>query len=346
MDKSYRELLHSVREGKADFDLQLSIARGIYPLEAAERLEILLVLIKSRDDVLKNEALATLKKLPRSMIAGVAGDPSTPPALLERMVRLFSKHEGIVEKIILNPAVLDGTVAYVATLPYPKLLEIVGRNQARLDREDSIMENLRQNESTPQTILSLWEEAKARRSMEEPREEEEEVKVPANLLDVLVEEAEQDEQDEQDEGWKEAREAKKDTIIQMLREMSAGERVAMAMKGNSEVRKILIRDKNRLICEKVLENPKITESEVESFSKSTNVSDDVLRMIGANREWSRQLGIMKSLVYNPKTPLGISMGFLKRMSVKDLEFIGKSKNVPEALRRTARKMHKQKIEKK
>lgn len=128
--------------------------------------------------------------------------------------------------------------------------------------------------------------------------------------------------------------------------MTAGERVAMAMKGNTEVRKILIRDKNRLISEKVLQNPRITESEVEQFAKSTNVSEDVLRNIAANREWARQLGIMRSLVYNPKTPLGMSMGFLKRLSVKDLEFLGKSKNVPEVLRRTARKMHKQKMDKK
>jgi phosphoribosylformylglycinamidine (FGAM) synthase PurS component len=345
MDATYRELLKAVREGNADFDLQLSIARGIYPLEAAERLEILLVLIKSREDVLRNEALATLRKLPRSLIDGVAENSSTPPGLLERMVRLFSKHEDIVERILLNPAVQDGTVAYVATLPYPRLLEIVGRNQARLDRDGTIMENLRRNESTPRTIISLWEEAEERRRKEESRAEEEDAAAeeapegPGDLPAVLVEEA------EKDTGVQEAKEAKKDSIIQMLREMSAGERVAMAMKGNSEVRKVLIRDKNRLICEKVLENPRITDSEVESFAKSTNVSDDVLRIIGANREWSRQMGIMKSLVYNPKTPLGISMGFLKRMSLKDLEFISKSKNVPEALRRTARRMHKQKLEK-
>lgn len=342
MEYTFDELRTAIEEGTAGFELQLSLARGLYPLEPVERLEVLLILLKSGEDVLKKEALSTLQKLPRSLILGVAGSSQVSPELLDRMARLFSKHEDILEAVIVNPVVVDMTVSYVAGLAFPRLLEVIGRNQERLDREKSIIENLRSNPVTPKAIISLWDEAEVRKNKEEDRKEADgQAEVDRDNLPALLVE----EQTEKEEGWQEAREAQKESVIQMLRGMSAGERVAMAMKGNGEVRKVLIRDKNRLISEKVLENPRITDSEVEAFAKSTNVSEDVLRNIAANREWARQPAIMRSLVYNPKTPLGMSMGFLKRLSIKDLEFLGKSKNVPEVLRRTAKKMHKQKLEK-
>ena len=128
--------------------------------------------------------------------------------------------------------------------------------------------------------------------------------------------------------------------------MTAGQKVALAGKGNSEVRKILIRDKNRLVCVKVLENPRITDSEVEQYAKSTNVAEDVLRFIGNKREWAKLVPVVKALVQNPKTPLGLSMGYLGRMGVRELDGLSKNRNIPEALRKAAKKMHKAKAEKK
>jgi hypothetical protein len=43
-------------------------------------------------------------------------------------------------------------------------------------------------------------------------------------------------------------------------------------------------------------------------------------------------------VNNPKTPVGISIGFIPRMSVRELGILETSRNVPEAVRSAARSL--------
>ena len=88
------------------------------------------------------------------------------------------------------------------------------------------------------------------------------------------------------------------------------------------------------------------DSEVEQYAKSTNVSDDVLRHIVNKREWVKLAPVVRALVQNPKTPLGLSMNYLKRMSVRELDGLSKNRNIPDALRKSAKKLHKVKAEKK
>ena len=49
----------------------------------------------------------------------------------------------------------------------------------------------------------------------------------------------------------------------------------LAMKGTREQRAQLVRDMNRMVAAAVLRSPKLTESEVEAFTKMGNVSEDV-----------------------------------------------------------------------
>ena len=81
-----------------------------------------------------------------------------------------------------------------------------------------------------------------------------------------------------------------------------------------EMRAVLIRDPNKLVSVSVLSSPKLTESEVENFSKLANVSEEVLRIIGSNRGWTKNYGVIAALTRNPKTPLGISMKFVQRLT--------------------------------
>ncbi len=117
-----------------------------------------------------------------------------------------------------------------------------------------------------------------------------------------------------------------------------GQKVALAVKGNREVRNLLIRDTNKLLCLKVLENPRVGDADVEAWAKSTNVSEDVLRGIANRKEWVKRQAVVRALVFNPRTPLGISLDFLKHLSMRDLEFLAKNRNVPETLRNAGRKL--------
>jgi hypothetical protein len=124
---------------------------------------------------------------------------------------------------------------------------------------------------------------------------------------------------------------------QLLSSLSIAQRLKLATKGTREQRGQLIRDSNRIVATAVLTSPKLTESEVEAFAKMGNVSEDVLRIIGTNRNWLKNYGIVHAVTRNPKTPTGISMQLMHRLTEKDIKMLTTDRNVPEALRQAARR---------
>ena len=116
------------------------------------------------------------------------------------------------------------------------------------------------------------------------------------------------------------------------------ERLKLATKGTREQRAQLIRDSNRIVATAVLTSPKLTESEVEAFARMGNVSEDVLRIIGTNRSWLKNYGIIHAVTRNPKTPPAISMQLMHRLTEKDIKMLSTDRNVPEVLRLAARRI--------
>lgn len=119
--------------------------------------------------------------------------------------------------------------------------------------------------------------------------------------------------------------------------MSILDRMKLAMKGSREQRQVLIRDPNKMVSAAVLSSPKLTESEIESFARMGNVSEDVLRTIGMNRSWTKNYSVIAALARNPKTPPAISLNLVGRLNERDIKVITLDRNVPEALRLAARK---------
>lgn len=115
------------------------------------------------------------------------------------------------------------------------------------------------------------------------------------------------------------------------------DRIKIAIKGTREQRSVLIRDPNKLVSVSVLGSPKVNESEIESFARMANVSEEVLRIIGTNRSWTKNYSVISALAKNPKTPPAISLGLLGRLNERDIKTIMIDRNVPEGLRLAARK---------
>jgi hypothetical protein len=124
----------------------------------------------------------------------------------------------------------------------------------------------------------------------------------------------------------------------LLSSLPVIERMKLAMKGTREQRAQLVRDSNRLVAAAVLSSPKLTESEVEAFTKMGNVSEEVLRTIGTNRAWTKNYGVLAGLCRHPKTPPAMSMQMLHRLNERDLKNISIDRNVPEVLRQLSRKI--------
>ncbi len=126
--------------------------------------------------------------------------------------------------------------------------------------------------------------------------------------------------------------------MQLIQRMTMSQKIKLAMSGAKEARGMLIRESSKMIALGVLTNPRLTIGEVEFFAKSTNLSEDVIRKIGTNAEWSRKPAIVSALVNNPKTPVGISIGFVPRLNERDLALLEKSRNIPEPVRTAARNL--------
>jgi hypothetical protein len=123
-----------------------------------------------------------------------------------------------------------------------------------------------------------------------------------------------------------------------LSSMSILERMKLAMKGTREQRAALIRDSNKLVSAAVLSSPKLTDSEIEAFTKMGNVSEEVLRVIGTNRAWLKNYGVILGLCRHPKTPPAISMQLVHRLNDRDVKMLSIDRNAPEGLRLAARKI--------
>ena len=127
------------------------------------------------------------------------------------------------------------------------------------------------------------------------------------------------------------------TATQKLAKMGFSDRLKAAVRGSREMRALLIRDPNKMIAAAVLSSPKLSEPEVEAFARMASISDEILRIIGSNRAWTKNYNVLLGLTKNPKTPLALSLNFMPRLSSRDLQMLSVDRNVPEPLRVAARK---------
>jgi hypothetical protein len=152
-----------------------------------------------------------------------------------------------------------------------------------------------------------------------------------DALETFVEAAEEVEPDK----------AKRVTLLQKLSRLRVVERVQMAIKGNRDERMLLIRDSCRVVQRAVLQSPQLTDREVESFAGMASLGEEALRMIAGNRKYRKNYSISRALMFNPKTPLEVSLHMLPGAAAQDLKMLVTNKNVPDTLRTAANRLHRQ-----
>jgi len=141
-------------------------------------------------------------------------------------------------------------------------------------------------------------------------------------------------------------EVRRDSALQKIAKLDIKGRISLAMRGSKEDRSILIRDSTKLVAVAVLESPKVSDGEVEGFALQKNVLEAVLRAIPMKRRFAKNYSIMRNLVYNPRTPLDLSLGLMKHLLIHDLKNLSANKEVSDTIRKLALRMFKQKMEKK
>ncbi len=134
------------------------------------------------------------------------------------------------------------------------------------------------------------------------------------------------------------------SVLQKIAKLDVKGRITLAMKGSKEERSILVRDGTKIVALAVLDSPKITDGEVEKFANQKNVLESVLRAIPMKRRFMKNYAVVRNLVFNPRTPMDVSLGLMKNLLVQDLRNLSGNKEVSDTIRKLALRMFKQKLE--
>ena len=124
--------------------------------------------------------------------------------------------------------------------------------------------------------------------------------------------------------------------------MDIAGKIRLAVVGDAAARSILVRDPNKQVQFAAISSPSMRESEATAIAHSKEVGEDILRYIGNKREWLRSYEIKRALIFNPKTPVGISLRFVGHLRANDLKLLSKSRGVPNPLKTAARQRMQQK----
>ena len=140
----------------------------------------------------------------------------------------------------------------------------------------------------------------------------------------------------------EAKTRDRTSTLQKISKLKVGDRVQLAMKGSKDERFILIRDGSKVVSSAVLQSPKLSDVEVETFAAMKNVQESVLRDIARSKKFVKNYSVIRALVNNPRCPLDVGLGLINHLLVNDLKALSMNKNVPDTLRKLGLKRFKEK----
>ena len=127
-------------------------ARGALALEPIELATVLFVLAHDPEPSVKETARCSLEELPDGVLSTVLSGNSHP-ALLSFLAHLHRENEAHCECVALNAAADDSTIAWLATLPHSRVVDIISQNQERMMRTEEIVDALGTNPLTGRAVI-------------------------------------------------------------------------------------------------------------------------------------------------------------------------------------------------
>src|SRR5262249_42939018 len=108
-----------------------------------------------------------------------------------------------------------------------------------------------------------------------------------------------------------------------IADMTPSQKIRLAQLGTSAERLLLVRDTNRLVASAVAKSPLLQENEVLRITASRQVSEDVLRIIAMDREWTRSHQVKVNLVQNPRTPFAFASKLIVHLREHELKALAR-----------------------
>jgi hypothetical protein len=332
-------IVAAILAGSAPRPLKISAARGVLPLVRTELLRILVVLLGDGDDQVRREAAAKLSSFAETELLPLLEEPSASPEVLDHFGCQTPGTASYQVAVISNPATSVATLRRMAPSLTAGLIDHLLLNQTRLISTPDLLDLLEGNPALTPLQRSRTAEIRLHflHAAPPPPAREAAPPFPAEPAKPAPPPATTTEPDpsvplEPDTA------AMISNATQKILRMNTSEKVQLAMKGNREERGILIKDASKVVQEAVMSSPKLTDNEVESFARMRSVTEDVLRIIAANRDWVKNYAVNHALATNPKTPAGLAMNMVTRLTQHDLKLLCADRNVSEVIRRHARRV--------
>ena len=350
------ELPESVRRfGAPDAPLgaRTMAAKGLVPVKGQDLVTLLVQLAADADEGVKTAARQTLAGIPEGVLETACG-AELPAAILDGLVEHVRDRRHLLEEIAGNRATADETVASIAKWADELICERIATDQVRLLQCPVIIEALYKNRNTRMSTVDRLVELAARNEVElrgiatfaahveaiqgqliidEPLDE------PLESDRLFVEALQNDDDDDaidiDNVDGSEVIKEKHIPLSMKIGNMSTAEKVRMCMIGKPASLALLVRDSNKLVSMAAISSPAMGDGDAARVAFSKQVGEDILRYIGNRRDWLGNYEVKKNLLFNPKTPMGVSMKFLSHMRASDLKNLARSKNVPGSLRTAA-----------
>jgi hypothetical protein len=310
------ELREEIRSGGATRERKLAICNEAASLEPEDRIEALCILTADMDAAVREKAAAVLLTQPLKNVLAALARPSAAPEMFAYCAAEFPRRPGVADALAQNITcpieVLRPVVRYLSVTAIQDLFEDLDR----LSTSPILVVEL---------IASAVINAEQRALLVELQKAEPE------SAEAFVEALEEVEVDK----------TKRETLLQKLSRLRVVERVQMALKGGRGERLLLIRDPCKVVQRAVLQSPQLSEQEVESFANMASLTDETLRLIAGIRKFRKNYAILKALMFNPKTPLEVTLHMLPHVRPLDVKFLSANKNIPETLRTAATRLMRQ-----
>ena len=320
MESLSPEVIEDLKHSRATRERKLAVCSGAAHMNPADRAEVLAALAHDADEMVATRAQEALLSIPPEVFLDAIRRPEAIPAIFSYASKNLSDKPGIGEALVQNincPAsLLVHVVQHLSTVGIQSLLEDLSRVSDSL----ALATALEHSSSVTADQKSILHEMHGGT-------------IDESALADAAAEAEPDV-------------VRRQTLLQQIAKMTVAQRVQFAVKGGSEARRTLIRDTNKVVQRAVLQSPRLTDQEVEAFASMSNLTDEILRLIAANRVFRKNYVVVRNLINNPKVPLDVSLHLLPMINAVDLKKLTMNKNIPETLRTSAFKLQKQRAENK
>ena len=345
-------ILQKIHQGELNDQGKEAVVRGLLPLEPAEMVTAIYLLCKENNDLLEM-AGDTLADLSEDILVHYFEDRNLQSDILHFYLIHFAIPIQAKSAALLNQHLQAKTLLAVASELEASLLDLAVNNQVKILEEPEIIEELLANDNVSinqrqkleeykrlllRDIISSDEEL-AGKTIEDV--EKEALRDAREYVEIFGKESQKEvvgHSRTDDTGQQDDTLGRNLTTLEKVQRMSVPQKVQGAIKGDRELRNILVRDANKLVASAVIKSPRITDAEIEFYANLRNVHTEVLRLIATNREWLKNYKVVHNLVKNPRTPLTYTVRLLNRIHKKDMRLLVRDRGVPEALRTMARKI--------